>query len=210
MADLGGFDEALIAGLPEAARNRIYRAIRAEEDSNRIQTAMRKLGEIPAARDAMQKLIADHLPEMAGPEAMARKFTNEALDGMRADLAKEREERAAEKATREADDAKRDMERRWLAGRATLRDDGYTQEGIDAVEQLMEKRGIADHEAARALHEKLNPPPEPVVTGGTRWNFFDRAEELAGKEAYDALMSGNDEKFLAYAIPAALKEVRNG
>jgi hypothetical protein len=48
------------------------------------------------------------------------------------------------------------------AGRAALQKGGYTDEGIAAVEKLMEEYGIPDHEAAASLHEKLQPPAEPV------------------------------------------------
>lgn len=168
------------------------------------------IGKNPKARSMLQEAVALAAPEEAGPEHRIRSEFAEALSGIQAELAKDREERAKEKQEREAESARRDLEGRWLAGKKLLRDAGYTDEGIAAVEQLMEQRGIADHEAARALHERLNPPAEPAVTGGSRWNFFDRGAEAANDAAFKALMDGDDETFLATAIPAALKEARGG
>jgi hypothetical protein len=167
-----------------------------------------RIGKNAKARALLQEAVAEAAPDEAGPEHRIRTEFSEALTSIREDLAKDREERAKEKQEREADVAKRALETKWHAGKKLLRDAGYTEEGIDAVEQLMEQRGIADHEAARALHEKLNPPAEPAVTGGSRWNFFDRAAEAANDKSFQALMNGDDETFLATAIPAALKEAR--
>ena len=174
----------------------------------RVNDVAVRIGKNSKARALLQEAVAEAAPDEAGPEHRIRTEFSEALTAIREDLAKDREERAKEKQEREADAAKRALETRWMAGRTSLRDSGYTQEGIDAVEQLMEQRGIADHEAARALHERLNPPAEPAVTGGSRWNFFDRAAEAANDTAFKALMDGDDETFLATAIPAALKEAR--
>ena len=84
-----------------------------------------------------------------------------------------------------------------------------TQLESDAMQERVLK-ALRKHEAARALHERLTPPAEPAITGGSRWNLFDRSEEAANDEAFKALMNGDDERFLATAIPAALKEVRGG
>lgn len=174
----------------------------------RVNDVAVRIGKNAKARALLQEAVAEAAPEEAGPEHRIRTEFSEALTSIREDLSKDREERAKEKQEREADAAKRALETRWMSGRTSLREAGYTQEGIDAVEQLMEQRGIADHEAARALHERLNPPAEPAVTGGSRWNFLDRAAEAASDSAFKALMSGDDETFLATAIPAALKEAR--
>lgn len=168
------------------------------------------LGKNPKTRGMLQAAVAEAAPDQAGPEHYLRNEFSEAITGVSKKIDDFLEGQKKEREDRAADDAKRALESRWLAGRAKLREDSYTPAGIEAIEQLMEDRGIADHEAARALHEKLNPPAEPAVTGGSRWNFFDRATDAANDEAFKALMSGDDETFLATAIPAALKEARGG
>jgi hypothetical protein len=176
----------------------------------RVNDVATLIGKNPKARAMLQQAVVEVAPDQAGPEHYLRSEFTEAIGGIREDLAKDREERAKEKQEREAEDAQRKLENRWLEGRAKLRADGVMQEGIEAVEKLMTDEGIPSHEAARLLYEKRNPPPEPVVTGGSRWNFFDRAADAANDTAFKALMDGDDETWLAHAIPAALKEARGG
>jgi hypothetical protein len=176
----------------------------------RVNDVATLIGKNPKARAMLQQAVVEAAPDQAGPEHYLRSEFSEAISGIREDFAKDREERAKEKQEREAETAKRALESRWLEGRAKLRADGVMQEGIEAVEKLMEDEGIPSHEAARLLYEKRNPPPEPAVTGGSRWNFFDRSAEAANDTAFKALMDGDDETWLAHSIPAALKEARGG
>lgn len=85
-------------------------------------------------------------------------------------------------------------------GRGALRRAGYTAEGITAVEDLMKTRGIADHEAAAALFEKLNPKDEPVLSSdyGTRMvmpfedtSASDELKKIAGMPGKQALQAVN-------------------
>ena len=168
------------------------------------------LGKNPRTRAVLQAAVAEAAPDQAGSEHYLRNEFSEAIGGVSKKIDDFLEAQKKDREEREAADARRALESRWLDGRGKLRDAGYTQEGLEAVEKLMEERGIADHEAARALHERLNPPAEPAVTGGSSWNFFDRSAEAANDAAFKALMSGDDETFLSTAIPAALKEARGG
>ena len=176
----------------------------------RVNDIAALLGKNPKTRAALQAAVAEAAPEQAGPEHYLRSEFAEAIGGVSKKIDDFLAAQLKDREERETRDARQALETRWLAGRAKLRDGGYTPEGVEAVEKLMEDRGIADHEAARALHERLNPPAEPAITGGSRWNLFDRSEEAANDEAFKALMNGDDERFLATAIPAALKEVRGG
>ena len=51
----------------------------------------------------------------------------------------------------------------WERQRRTLRDGGWREEGITAVEKLAQERGIPDLEVAAAFFEKQNPPAQPVI-----------------------------------------------
>jgi hypothetical protein len=161
----------------------------------------------PKATRMLQEAIAEAAPDRIGPEIRIRNEVNEKLAGIEKMIADERAERAKEREERAAEEAKRDIEGRWLKGRSTLRAAGYNDEGISKIEELMEKRGVADHEVAAAYFERENPPPDPVVTGSQRFSFFDMPKDDVSLEA---LMKGDDEGFLRQAIPAALKDVRGG
>lgn len=69
------------------------------------------------------------------------------------------------------------------AGIAELRRQKYTDEGIKAVEALMDEKGILDPLDAAAIFEKAHPPQMPVMPGGVggAWNF---AEPPAEGEAF--------------------------
>jgi hypothetical protein len=174
----------------------------------RHKTVLEKIGKSEEAKKLLQKAVLIGAPEMAGVEPRIRdeneQFKGEITSKLDAFLDEQRKDREE----RQAAEAKGNMEREWLTGRRKLRDAGYSDEGVEKIEAFMEKRGVADHEIAMAAYERENPPPAPVATGGSRWNFFDQRD--AGNLGLDALMKGDDEGFLAQALPIALKEGRGG
>lgn len=176
----------------------------------RVNDVAALIGKNPKARALLQEAVAMAAPEEAGPEHRIRSEFSEAIGAIREDLKKDREEREREREERATEAAKRDLEKRWTEGRSKARDEGYTGEGLDKLEDFMEKNNIADHKLAIPAFERANPPPEPVVTGGSRWNFFDVQEGVESDAALKDLLNGNDESFLARTVPAALKEVRGG
>lgn len=176
----------------------------------RVNDVAALIGKNPKARALLQEAVAIAAPDEAGSEHAIRREFSEQFAGVSKKIDDFIEAQNKEREDRKADEARRELEGRWAKGKGKLREAGYTDEGIAAVEKLMEERGIPDHEAAASLHEKLQPPPEPVVTGGSRWNWFDRNAEAENDVAYKALMSGDDDGWLARSIPQALKEVRGG
>lgn len=182
-------------------------------DMRRIYAVANAIGKHPKGRELLQEAVLLAAPEQAGPEARIRAEVAEResaitkrLDEFLDEQKKEREERAAA-------EARTNLERRWLDGRQKATNAGYAGESLQNLEKFMEEQGIADHAVAISHFERLNPPPPPSITGGSRWNFFDQAgtsnDDLGLKEF---LESGgkNDEAFLARSIPAALKDVRGG
>lgn len=169
-----------------------------------IEQVAAKVSAHPEGRKLLEEAVAKAMPERAAPEVRLRsefgEFQKAIIDRLDADKA----ERQKETDERKAAEAKAELERRWFTGKDTLRKRGYTDEGIATVEKLMEDRGIADHEAAAALAEQLNPPPAPAMSGGTSWNFFDQKDEVSLKPLFE----GSDDAFLGPAIGSALKEVR--
>jgi hypothetical protein len=98
------------------------------------------------------------------------------------------------------------QDERWAA----LSREGYTEEGLSQIAEFGVRQGIADpREAARAL-ERAVGHAEPVVQSGRHMSFrgLDQAEERRSEAAFQALMDGDDETFLATAIPSVLAEIR--
>ena len=84
------------------------------------------------------------------------------------------EARAAEK---EAND---EVNQTLRSSRRKLRQNGHSDENIEAIEELMVKRGIADYDAAEALWERSKPVETLVESGGgyssKEWGFSRPAE----------------------------------
>lgn len=108
---------------------------------------------------------------------------------------------------RENDEQTRTLSQNWNAGRERARRRGYSDEGLNKLESFMEQRGILSHEDAAVLWEHENPQPTPAQGSSGGWNFFvpptDTSPDL--KLLYD----GNDEAWLAQAIPDTLNRIRN-
>lgn len=172
----------------------------------RVAGVAELIGKNPEARVKLQEAVGIAAPDQAGPEIRIRKEVTERLSGIEKKFDEFMSAQAKDREDREADAAKRDLERRWLDGRGVARNAGYTDDGLEKLEAYMEKEGIASHKIAMAAFERENPPPEPIATGNSRWNFFDQRDQ--GNLGLDKLMAGDDEAFLAEMIPAALKDVR--
>ena len=177
-------------------------------EMKRVTDVARLIAANPKARPLMQQAIAEAAPDQIGPEHRIRQEVDEKIGGLEKTIREFLDETKAEKAAREAEETKRTFETRWLGTRNKAREAGYTDEGLEKLEAWMEKRGVADHEIAIPAFERENPPPEPVVTGGRGWDFFNGIPK--DQPDLQALLNGNDEAFLATAIPAALNDVRGG
>ena len=91
------------------------------------------------------------------------------------------DELKAERKAREEAEAKRDQDARLMGlrtvreqGIAALRRDKWTDDGIKAVEKLMEDKGILDPLDAAAIYEKQHPPQMPIAptSGSGGWDFM--------------------------------------
>lgn len=64
-------------------------------------------------------------------------------------------------------------------GISSLKNQGYTEEGVEAIQKLMKDRKIDDPEVAAALFDKLNPPKPAIPNGleSNSWNFGASSDE---------------------------------
>lgn len=125
----------------------------------------------PKARRKIQEAIKDADPNARFPELEleeAARAPVQALETRFSELEKKIGDDAAE---REKNAKLTALTNQVEAGKAKLRKDGWTDDGIAAVEKVMEERGIVDVEIAAAYYEKLHPPQAPITprTGG--WDF---------------------------------------
>ena len=88
------------------------------------------------------------------------------------------------------------------------RENNYTDEAVLQLHRLMQQHNISDPMVAMLVFEKMHPPPEPVVSGATNWNFFDQRDSGADSAAYQLLLKGDFDGFERVAVPAAIESVR--
>ena len=115
--------------------------------------------------NAATPLLDQEAAQLAPVKEIEKKFETEL-----AALKKEREDEKREAALA-------GIAARQTAGLAKLRRDGYTDEGVAAVQKLMEDKGLLDVEDAVAIFERANPPQMPSTPQGgmtgTAWGFAD-------------------------------------
>lgn len=121
---------------------------------------------------------------------------------------------------KDRDDEKREATLAAIAARqnegfARLRRAGYTDEGITAVQKLMETKGLVDVDDGVTLFEKHNPPQVPSTPSGgmtgERWNFTDQPAD--GDKDIAALLANKGDGAAADAavmrmVNATLSELR--
>jgi hypothetical protein len=86
-----------------------------------------------------------------------------------------------------------------------LRDQGYTDEGVEKIKKLMVDRKIADPEAGAALFDKINPASQLPPSGfqPTSWNFGG----MGADEPDTKLLFENED---LWAEREAMKVIREG
>lgn len=102
---------------------------------------------------------------------------------------------------------------RQTKGLAKLRSAGYTDEGVAAVQKLMEDKGLLDVDDAVAIFERHNPPQTPTTPSGgitgTSWGFADVNAE-SDKSIQDLIASkGQNDSVSDRMANAALNDFRS-
>lgn len=147
-------------------------------------------------------------PEKAIPELDESNPLHDELKALREDIAKEREERRAVEEAKKTEDSKAEWDRQWSRGQQKLRDLRVSDEAIQQIETLMHDRNIVDHEAGLALFEKMHPPAPPVMSGSSRFGWFDGADREDGPPDVKMLLDQDYDGFLGQAIDKARSDFR--
>ncbi len=173
--------------------------IEIDEAEYNQMVALRTVASKIVAKPESRKLL-EQAQRMVDPSAPTPMLDQEAqhlapVNALKTELS---EQIAALKKERE--DEKREQTLAALAdkqakGLAGLRRAGYTDEGIAAIEKLMETKGLLDVEDAVAIFERANPPAMPVTPGGITgqaWNFADQPTEGGDKDIAALLANKGD------------------
>lgn len=162
----------------------------------------------PKARKLVQQAQKIVNPNVVIPELDAAAPVLEEVTALRAENASILARMNAEKEERENRERVATFTASWESKKSALRQRGYTEEGITAIEALAEERGLADLEAASALFDRLHPPAE--IADPTSFNSFNMFENGATNEDFKKLLEaqGDDSAAERNMINAALSEVR--
>ena len=120
------------------------------------------LGNNPKTRAKALELIKEVLPNFSIPEVDVPKHATALIDQKMKAVTEKLE--ALEKKEKETELAKsgKDVDALIETGRKLLKKEGYSTEGIEKIESLMQAEGLTNYEAAMATWERRNPPDEPV------------------------------------------------
>lgn len=119
-------------------------------------------------------------------------------------------------AARERDGRIQQLQSLKDTGIKRLREQRYTDDGIKAVEKIMEEKGILDPLDAAAIFERDHPPQMPVTQSGGSgsWNFGElpSSTEDADEKYVDQLLkagkNGLSDGALSQRISQTIGEVR--
>lgn len=163
----------------------------------------------PQARklaEQAHKIVNPHAPTPAlEQEQMVRAPVDELRKEMSdfiAETKKDREER--EKQARLSE-----INAKVEAGKAQLRRNGWTDEGLKAVEDLMHQKGLLDPLDAAAIYERDHPPAVPATPSGSgNWDFLSGVQQ--GEDDLKKLIDsrGESSALIDKMARDALNEVR--
>lgn len=178
--------------------------------SQKARDTLAALMKHPTARRKVLEAYKEVKPDEAIPELDSQQPILAEVAAAKADLEARVKKFEDDQAKRDDDNRKRELSSRWSEGQKLLRTEHrYTDEGIKAVEEMMEKKGIVDHEDGRLLFEAIHPPQQPITPNGSgAWNFLDVPSD--GSEDLKKLIEtkGENNGLLDKMTREALAEVR--
>lgn len=148
-----------------------------EEEYLRLKKIDASLGAIMAHPEG--KLLAERAAKAVWPTAKTPNLDAvEEREKSSTELRKELDEFKKAQEAKDAEREKRETVSRLVQERdselASLRREGWTEEGIAGVQKFAEEKGILDIKIAAAAFEKLHPPQAPITPGGGgSWNFME-------------------------------------
>jgi hypothetical protein len=178
------------------------------QQKNVIDTLNKMLGNPEARRKVLEaRKITD--PNVSIPELDAAAPLNNALGEIQKELRADREARKAEAIARDQERRLDEFNAGLESQRRGLRAEGWTDEGLEQLQEHAQKYGIPNLELAAPHFLKLHPPADPVQPNGSgSWGFFEAApaEDTFIKAMLES--QGNDERALNSEIQKALAETR--
>lgn len=183
-----------------------------EAQWNSAQNVVRSVTEImkdPSRRRQLLELQKAAQPDLPIPEIDAAKPFQDALEGVNKKLSELTTELQSEREKRDNDKKLTEFAAKYEKGRELLKASGYNDEGVKSIEKLMEERGVASHEDALVIYERLHPPQQPIKsTNAAVSNFLQQGQDANADDLTKRLIAGrgNDSFVLNQMIEQVRRE----
>jgi hypothetical protein len=175
-----------------------------------LRQTVEKIMAHPEARLLVEQAHKLVVPDAKTPTLDAQKKQSEPIDALRKEVSDFIKAQNEANTKRETDAQLAALTARRDAGFAELRTKhGYNPDGIKKIEEIMEKKGILDPLDAAVIFERDNPPPAPVQSSSSSWNFPEIPKD--GGDAYEkALLDsrGNNDLIAERRAMEVLQEIR--
>lgn len=148
--------------------------------SQQMREAIKKMMANPKAAVLVEEAHKLVEPTAPTPNLEKRKEVMEPYEKLAKEFEDYKKTAAEEKAKAESDAKLNALQKKIDKGNAKLLEEGWTADGIKALDEFREKEGILDPIAAAAYYEKLNGSPVVPATpssGSGAWNFAEMPAE---------------------------------
>ena len=158
-------------------------------------------------RSKLLHLVKEVNPDAPIPELDSQRPVLDEVAKLKAEMEAERKARAEEKAEAEKSAREAKVGKAIEKGRAALRAQGYTDEGIEKVEQLMADKGILDYDDALAVYERNHKTPDEPILSIDYSKSWDVAAPQDKDDSHKLLLRDPD-AFARREVNEVLKELR--
>jgi hypothetical protein len=182
------------------------------QNGQQVTAAVRKLMAHPEAALLVEKARKLVEPDAPTPRLDAHKQANEPVEALQKKIDDLEKKLADEKAESEKNTKLLQLAERVEKGNSRLLSEGWTKDGIKALDEFREKEGILDPIAAAAYYEKLNGAQVAPVTPSSHFGRWDFTEPALQDEKYTENLlktRGESESLATQEANKALAEFRS-
>ena len=150
-------------------------------------------------------------PEAKTPRLDQLKETSEPIEALKKQITDLEKKLSDKDAETEKNTKLAQLAAKIDAGHAKLRQEGWTEDGIKALDAFREKEGILDPLAAAAYYEKVHGPQVAPVTPSSGYGRFDFTELPEKDEGYAKKLldtRGESESLVMQEAMKSLKDIR--
>jgi ribosome assembly protein YihI (activator of Der GTPase) len=179
-------------------------------EHRRMRGVLAKITADPKRKARLELLHKEVDPDVPTPTNDLLKPVDDAVAGVSKQIADLTKQLADEKAESEKQRNLAQLSARVDSGLASLKQQGWMDDGIAKVKAIMEEKGLLDVDDAVAIFERRNPPPAPIAPGGSgAWNFMDEVTNDADADIKKLIQTkGDSEPLLNQMVNKTLLEVR--